>query len=224
MIRIKKTAKPEILVANAEKWTKEYCCCLAHGKKPRDSLSTAYNHPLIKKALEDETYGKCAYCESKITHIDFGDIEHILPKHKGARPELCFEWSNLTLACSICNRSGKGTYYDEECPLINPYTDYPESYFTALGWIIRASEGDIRADVTEEKLKLNRRGLIERRKDRIKSIENLLKLWAITDSSNPDKLLYENMLHKQYYNDKEYSFVVKEHLKAKNFPVKNKFV
>ena len=46
----------------------------------------------------DETHGKCAYCESKIKHIDYGDIEHILPKNKNARPDLCYF---CTKSCEI---------------------------------------------------------------------------------------------------------------------------
>ena len=140
MIRIQKTQKPKILVDNAATWTYEYTSCLAAGKEPSKEVSTRYNKPEIKEALEKETHGKCAYCESKIKHISYGDIEHILPKSKNARPDLYVEWSNLALSCEQCNRSGKRTYYDPQLPLINPYSDIPSQHLQDLGSVhIRAS-------------------------------------------------------------------------------------
>ena len=118
MIKLKKGPKPKILINNAERWTEEYCECLDNNEKPSSTVANRYNCPEIKDALEDETHGKCAYCESYIKHISYGDIEHILPKNKDARPDLYVTWSNLTLSCEICNRSGKGTYYNTKIPLI----------------------------------------------------------------------------------------------------------
>ncbi|MCL2378891.1 MAG: HNH endonuclease [Defluviitaleaceae bacterium] len=220
MIHIKKTAKPKILADNAEKWTKEYLCCIASGKEPEKRLANAYNHPEVKMALKKETHGKCAYCESKIMHIDYGDIEHILPKNKNARPDICFEWSNLTLACSKCNRSGKGSYYNVNFPLINPYSDYPEVHFRALGSLVWPLPCDERAIITEGKLGLNRAELLERRQERIGYIRSLLQLWAKTESSNPNKAIIEEALHKEYTGKKEYSFIIKGFLAALDFPVK----
>ena len=59
-----------------------------------------YSRPEIKAELIAETKGKCAYCESKITHIYPGDIEHIIPK--SIFPRLTFTWANLTLGCYWC--------------------------------------------------------------------------------------------------------------------------
>lgn len=112
MRKIKKTPKPQVLIDHAKEWTTEYCACLNAGNKPSDTVANRYNHPEIKTALEKETHEKCAYCESKIKHISYGDIEHILPKNRDARPNLYVEWANLTLSCEQCNRSGKRTYYN----------------------------------------------------------------------------------------------------------------
>ena len=221
MIRLKKSAKPKILAENADKWTKLYCDCIAQGCKPDKTLATKYNHPTIKKALEHETNEKCAYCESKITHVYHGDIEHILPKNKNARPDLCFEWDNLTLACAKCNQSGKGDYYNVALPLINPYTDYPEKHFQALGAFIFNTVGDERAIITEKTLGLNRTPLVERRKKRIDDIEPLLEIWYNTDSRSPRKVILEDQLHIEYGKDKEFSFTIKQHLSYRGFPVKD---
>jgi len=113
--------------------------------------------------LEKETHGKCAYCESKIKHISYGDIEHILPKNISARPDLYVAWSNLTLSCEQCNQSGKRTYFDENLPLINPYTDIPSQHLQDIGPRIMSISGDDRAFVTKNVLKLNRAVLVESR-------------------------------------------------------------
>ena len=72
---------------------------------PRALTKGDYKHPDNKIALKNSTFGKCMYCESKITHIDYGDIEHIKPKSK--YPTLKFTWSNLGFACTVCNRTYK---------------------------------------------------------------------------------------------------------------------
>ena len=219
MIKISKTAKPQVLIENAPTWTKEYCDCLKAGKEPSKEIKYRYNHPKIKQALEKETHGKCAYCESKIKQVAYGDIEHILPKNKNACPELYVEWSNLTLACEQCNRAGKGTYYDPNLPLVNPYTDSPDDYLRDFGPLIMPLPGNDRGIATEKVVKLNRGALVERRIERITSIETLLQRWV--KETNPTlKKLLEDELHDEYSKEKEYSSTVKSFLKGNGFPVK----
>jgi uncharacterized protein (TIGR02646 family) len=220
MIRLVKTAIPKVLADNCDKWTKEYCDCFSRGEIPDKKLATAYNKPAVKKALEAETNGKCAYCECKIKHNSHGDIEHILPKNKDARPDLCFEWDNLTLACAKCNQSEKKDYYDVALPLINPYIDYPENRFVARGGMIFHVHHDNSAKATVSVLNLNRIPLLERRAERISSIENLLALWIERADTDPLRKIIENELHKGYEKDKEFSFTVKSHLANRSFPVK----
>lgn len=220
MIKIKKTPKPQILIDNAVAWTQEYCSYLDAGKKPPAEVATRYNDPTIKEALEKETHGKCAYCESKIKHISYGDIEHIFPKNKNACPQLYVEWTNLTLSCEQCNRSGKRLYYDPKFPLINPYTDNPGQYLQDIGPLIIPILGNDRAIVTEKVLKLNRATLIERRTERIMSVEVLLQSWAKEKNSTIKTLLSEQ-LHDEYSEDKEFSSTIKSFLSANGFPVKD---
>lgn len=221
MRKIKKLEKPAILIANANKWTEEYCSCLSSGQTPSKEIATRYKDPTIKAKLEQETHEKCAYCESKIKHITYGDIEHILPKNKDARPDLYVEWANLTLACEQCNRSGKRTYYEPELPLINPYVDEPEEHFQDLGPMIMPVLCDDRAFVTEKVLKLNRPSLVERRSERITQINRLLISWAKEENSVVKEVLKQE-LHKEYSEDVEYSSTVKAFLIASGFPVLEK--
>lgn len=219
MWKIAKIDKPQVLVDNAALWTKEYCACLAAGKEPSQEIATRYNEESIKKALEKETHKKCVYCESKIKHVTYGDIEHILPKNKNARPDLYVEWTNLTLACEQCNRSGKRKYYNPSLPLINPYVDNPELYLQDVGPLIMPVLGNNRAIVTVNLLKLNRVPLIEQRTDRIISVDNLLQLWNKETDPTVKEILAEQ-LHDEYAEEKEFSSTVKNYLLSRGFPVK----
>lgn len=182
-----------------------------------DEISYRYNHPDIKAALEEEITGKCAYCESKIKHIEFGDIEHILPKKKTARPDLYVEWSNLTLACEVCNRTYKKDYYDPQNPLVNPYVDDPNDFFLFLGTIISTKNNNSRGFATENILGLNRSDLVVRRNERLQSISKLLFSWEQATSPTIKDIL-ANELKKECAPDKEYSAFVKHFRIAKGFP------
>ena len=219
MRKINKLKKPQILVTYAVKWTQEYCSCLSAGQKPSEEVASRYKHPTIKATLEQETHEKCAYCESKIKHVTYGDIEHILPKNKDARPDLYVEWTNLTLACEQCNRSGKRTYYSPQLLLINPYIDDPEQHFNDIGPLIMPVPGDNRAYVTRNVLQLNRAALVERRIERITLVEPLLTSWA-KEQDIVVKELLEQELHDQYSEDKEFSSTIKAYLYASGFPVR----
>lgn len=61
-----------------------------------------YNGDDVKEALEKLFNGKCAYCESKYTHIMPMDVEHFRPK--SIYPWLKFNWDNLLPSCIDCNR------------------------------------------------------------------------------------------------------------------------
>ena len=218
MRKLKKLEKPEILIINADAWTQEYCQCLSSGQKPSEAIAAKYKDPTIKAALEQETHGKCAYCESKIKHITYGDIEHILPKNKDARPDLYVDWNNLTLACEQCNRSGKRTYYQPKLPLINPYIDDPDQHFNDIGPLIMPKLGDDRAFVTKNILQLNRAALVERRTEQITLIEPLLISWA-KEQNDIIKEVLEQQLHDMYAEEKEFSSTIKAYLRTSGFPV-----
>ena len=126
----------------------------------------------------------------------------------------------MTLACEQCNRSGKRTYYDPDLPLINPYSDDPEQHFIDMGSLIMPIAGDDRAYVTKEVLKLNRGGLVERRQERIMSVEKLLNSWVKEKQPTIKKILEEE-LHNEYLADKEYSSTIKAYLVGVGFPVKD---
>ena len=140
------------------------------------------------------------------------DIEHILPKNENARPDLYVKWDNLTLACEVCNRDNKKDYFNENDPLINPYQDNPEEHLIAAGPFLYNKPGDRKGYTTITVLDLNRISLIERRKERLESISNLLEKWA-NEQNLFIKDILEEQLIKEVSWDREYSFIIKSHLK-----------
>jgi len=92
-----------------------------NGKEPevKSALYTRYKQFLLKLFN-----GKCAYCETKITAAQPGDVEHFRPKGRvvdenfkpirvrqnGKEVEhpgyywLAYDWSNLLPSCTDCNR------------------------------------------------------------------------------------------------------------------------
>lgn len=204
-IKLNKLAEPAILTANKKAWTDQYLECLQQNQKTPEALESRYRSASIKEALCEETHKKCAYCESKIKHISYGDVEHILPKSKV--PSLVFEWSNLTLSCTICNQTSKHDYYEPNAPLINPYIDDPEEHLIACGPMIWHKLGSSMGKLTELILKLNRSELVEQRVERLKRVMDLADAWE--QAQGPLKEALKEQLFEEAASDKEYSFIVK---------------
>lgn len=211
MIRLTKLDEPKILKDNKHTWTSQYIQLVNNNQKVPDDLKYKYREHSIKEQIVKETHGKCAYCESKVSHVCPGDIEHILPKHGGARPDLYVEWTNLTLACEECNRPRKKTYYNPADPLINPYEDNPEQHLISAGPMIFNKPGDRKGHVTYTILELNRSGLFERRVERLNSLKCLADKWGCEQNQTIKDIL-EKELKKEAAPDKEYSFVIKKFL------------
>jgi len=211
MIKLVKRERPQVLKDNSHSWTQTYLDLVRTGGTIPDSLKAKYRLKEIKEEIEKETHGKCAYCESYVHHVCPGDVEHILPK--GQRPELIFDWDNLTYACEECNRSGKKTYYNPTDPLINPYIDDPSDHLIAAGPMLFQKPGDRKGLISHKVLKLNRTELIERRSERLKSIISLVDLWA-HEKDPLIKDILSNELLTEADNDKEYSYMIRQYIKA----------
>ena len=169
MIRLRKGCEPQILVENRDAWTAEYVNWLedCKGSEPR-----RYRDRNIRAALEAETHSKCAYCEGRFKAVSYGHIEHKLPKRK--YPELVCAWTNLTMACQMCN-TNKGDYDDPECRLLDPHVDDVETMVVFAGSFALAKCGS-RADRTIEQLKLNRSDLFLAREGILKNLRRILDL------------------------------------------------
>lgn len=201
MIRLEKTAEPPILTENAAAWTATVLNKLQSGEQPTPSEKARYSHPEIKAALVAETHGKCAYCESKLRHVAYGDIEHVVPKSRSA--ELWFSWANLTLACDVCNTKKSDAPVGPE-EFVDPYLVDPELEFWHMGAVIFARPGHEAASLTEKLLGLNRAELLERRGERLASLMKLLDV--VEGCANPAlKLILWQDFCREAASEKEYA-------------------
>jgi 5-methylcytosine-specific restriction endonuclease McrA len=206
MIKLKKNVQPDVLKKNAAKWTKVVLSKLAAGEKLSNTDDARYRHIDVKTALVAETHGKCAYCESKLKHIHHGDVEHIAPK--SLEPSKRYEWSNLTLACEICNQN-KSNRDPNVQHIIDPYITEPSEHLTFIGSFIFPL-GTNHGKNTEVLLDLNRAALLERRKSRLEQImgiyETLLRAELPLETR---KIIYENLLLTDASASSEYSGMIK---------------
>lgn len=154
--------------------------------------STIYGAESIKKVLIQAQSKKCCFCESNVTPISHGDVEHFRPKgafrQSPSEPEqfpgyfwLAYDWNNLLFSCQVCNQSFKKTLFPLEVPdsrarshhddlsaesplFINPAEEDPEVFITFEGPVVQAVDGNRRGLVTIEHLGLGRPSLEDRRR------------------------------------------------------------
>lgn len=123
MIRVVKPAAPAVLLTKGTKATKQLCDMYAsspeaYARKSFAFQSTIYADPAVKEALRSAQHGKCAFCESLISHTNYGDVEHYRPKAGYKQKEadalqypgyywLAYSWENLFLTCQLCNQKFK---------------------------------------------------------------------------------------------------------------------
>ncbi|MGL4551126.1 MAG: hypothetical protein ACRC33_08060 [Gemmataceae bacterium] len=137
-------------------------------------------------------HGKCAFCESNVDHIAYGDVEHYRPKagyvqRPGGplkRPGyfwLAYEWENLLFSCQLCNqrfkqnhfplrnnrrriRSHRSSVASEEPIFIDPAAEDPERHISFRDEVAHPVNGRARGRATIDALGLNRDRLREYRK------------------------------------------------------------
>ena len=113
-----------------------------------------YGHTEVKGDLIKHQHNKCCFCESKIGHISYGDVEHFRPKAGWVQDAeninqpgyywLAYDWDNLLLSCQLCNQRHKKNYFPlsnndnraiatqnivvEQPLFIHPANDNPEDF------------------------------------------------------------------------------------------------
>jgi hypothetical protein len=140
-----------------------------------------------RPALEQLFFGKCAYCESPVTHFD---VDQFRPKQladfQSRKREplyyvwLAYDWENLLMACVACNMT-KGAFFPVTGPrapilksiaecrvlengtLLDPCFDRPREHlaFDEGGFCHGITD---RGDLTIRVLHLNREALVEQRR------------------------------------------------------------
>lgn len=196
MIRLTKTAVPAILEEHWTDWTQTLLEKCGTGEKPTQVELGRYNHPDIKNALLAETHSKCAYCESKVRHVTYGDVEHITPK--SSAPERRFEWANLTIACDVCNTN---KLHHED--VLDPHAINPEDHLAFEGPFVWALDNV--GQTTELRLKLNRLPLIERRTERARALWTLIALATAQQDEKARDALVADITQRELAEDSEYT-------------------
>jgi uncharacterized protein (TIGR02646 family) len=174
-----------------------------------------YAHESVKEGLINAQLGKCAFCESQITHISYGDVEHFRPKagyRQNSEDELAtpgyywlaYEWDNLFLACQLCNQRFKRNLFPltnpatratshqadlhQEQPLfVDPAVDNPEEHISFRREIVYAINDNPRGAATIQGLGLDRPKLSEVRWDRYEALR-LINVLANLDAPIPESV------------------------------------
>lgn len=205
MIALAKGREPAILVDNAVAWTETLISRFGAGKEPTTTERTRYRHRDIKRALVEELHGKCAYCESKLLHIHHGDAEHIVPKSLDFLRS--FDWNNLTLACEICNQN-KSDRDPEAEHILDPYQDDPSEHLTFVGALVLARGTDL-GICSRRIFDLNRADLVERRKEKLEAVMNLLEMVLRLDLPTVARqAIYDNLKATETVASAQYSAMV----------------
>jgi uncharacterized protein (TIGR02646 family) len=229
MIRIQKPSTPPAILTNdGAKATIDDCNAYArdrrsykNGSKTFEFKRTIYGHETVKQTLAGAQHGKCAFCESPITHVQSGDVEHFRPKagigrgKKLVRPGyywLAYDWDNLLFACGLCNRRHKRNAFPllggsrrarshldsvtAEQPLfIHPAKEDPERLIGFRAHIPYARKGNPRARRTIKELGLDRPDLMDVRAGHlewVKTVRNLVRICPPgPDRDSAEQLLAE---------------------------------
>jgi hypothetical protein len=206
MIQIRRpTTIPDTLLAKGRLLRDDHIAQHARGDADISFDRDVYSDAAVKAALRIAQHEKCGFCESKVTHVAFGDVEHFRPKAafrarqgdaliKPGYYWLAYEWTNLLFACEPCNRRHKGNLFplvDEatrarshmdditlETPLfIDPTAEDPTANIGFRKEYPYPIDGSPRGEATIRALGLDRPELVERRRDRLQKIR-LLRLAA----------------------------------------------
>jgi uncharacterized protein (TIGR02646 family) len=208
MRNISKLPEPQILIEKQAEWMG-----LLLGEQS-ETNKNRYRHEEIKTTLLSETKNKCAYCESKIGHNCPGDIEHKVPK--ALNPNLTFNWDNMTIACTECNRR-KSQYYDPSCMFLDPNSDDVERMVQHVGPLVFSSPGNKRADVTIRLLQLDsadaREQLFGRKLERLENIRNLVER-IVSETNKTLKGFLFSELNEYCDISSEYSGMIKAYVEG----------
>jgi uncharacterized protein (TIGR02646 family) len=201
MIRIQRPAfAPAILLSRGAAERTANCAAFdanpagfVAGTEKFDIKASIYGHADIKASLKSAQHDKCAFCEAKVSHVAYGDIEHFRPKagwqqtpdQELQRPGyywLAYEWTNLLFACQLCNQQGKKNFFPLSRPasrarshhddhlrerplLVDPASENPGEFIGFREEVAFHRPRSRKGKATIELLGLNRPALLERRRD-----------------------------------------------------------
>lgn len=186
-----------------------------------------------KPALMAAQHKKCAFCESRVSHISYGDVEHFRPKagYHSKRNEpliqpgywwLAYTWNNYSVSCQICNQQLKKNLFPlgpngvratgpaddllaEDALLVDPMLDNPLAHIEFREELAVARGASEKGAATIDILGLNRPDLSEARRERWVLVRGLIiERMAKLDSGSPT-LELDTLLAEAIRPEKEYS-------------------
>jgi len=195
MIPVKRLPEPDILRDKKEQWLAKFQEKRQSKPNARPS-SSQYGHAKIRDILHAMSSNKCFYCEGKLSESD-AEIDHY--REVAEYPELAFEWNNLYLSCSECNkRKEKNININvENCLDPCDEVECPADHMTFDGHTIRSRKCSVYGLSTIKKYKLNRDELKFRREVQLRYfVEFLLKIQTarIYNNGSLDQTIREKIL------------------------------
>lgn len=212
MRKLIKLEEPLELKGMKEYWKKKVA------ENGSEYYKTKYRARPIKEQLKRETYNKCVYCESKVGHNTPGDVEHKIPV--SANEDGRFEWGNLTIACTECNRR-KNDFYNPGQGFLDPYVDEVETMLIHVGPVVFQKPGEAAAEIAVRILELSetekRLQLFGQKVNKLKAAMNLMD--RIVSMNNP---LLKTLLIKELRSmaeiSEEFSAMVKSLIEGTDGP------
>lgn len=209
--------------------------------KSLDIDPNIYGHEEVKELLIKLHNKSCCYCESRVTNVAYGDIEHFRPKlgyrqdeddnfHKPGYFWLAYDWNNLLFSCQICNQKYKKNYFplkdsskrcnpsktfdvsQEEPLLINPSIMDPSLHIKF--------DDEIPVGITEEGetsikvLGLDREELNEERREvlnKLLAIKELYKYSIGSEREEISKDIFYKELDEALNINGKYSLMIRNH-------------
>ena len=165
MRKVNRLPKPKSLRDNARRWTQELLSEILRKRsfsRVSNKFLERYKKKDIRRALEKMYSGLCCYCEENTGVVEFGHIEHRMPK--SLFPQKTYDWDNLHLSCTYCN-TRKGEQYNKKYPILDATKDCITDYLTYRAgeagiWRFPLKERGLttinHADLNREKLSHNR--------------------------------------------------------------------
>jgi len=189
-------------------------------------LATIYGCEEVKDQLKEDQHRKCCYCENTFLDVSYGDVEHFRPKKGYTNVQLgplikpgyywlAYDWSNLHLACEICNRKHKKNYFplkprsyrvtdhhnehripDEEPLLLCP-TDDNSAHFSFNEHVIKGTTDEGITSVYH--YGLDRTELNQTRRDHYMLLQSLEPYYNYNPNMGKIKLALFNLLAKKKF-------------------------
>ncbi|MEM7118858.1 MAG: HNH endonuclease [Chloroflexota bacterium] len=162
------------MTKNKAKWLAAYL--KRHQINPKSRpYSSQYSHTEIRESLAAMSFGKCFYCERKLTDSE-AEVDHFV--EVAERPDLAFAWHNLCWSCRDCNRKKQSNLQVDVTECLDPCgaVDVPEEHLSFNQEYIRPRFDSQKGSRTIQKYRLDRDQLNYARVKQLREFDRLLRV------------------------------------------------